>query len=79
VILKKLNRKKLISCSKGNLTVQPYIIIVDSNLNNIHAFYVVTFRSQSFNFFILGKKEFRIGRVWKDVSDISFAGQRAKT
>jgi len=36
----------------------------------------VMFRSQD-NFLYFEKKGFGIGRVWKDVSDISFAGQRA--
>jgi len=43
----------------------------------------VTSRPQGFfildNFLYFGKKEFRIGRVWKDVSDVSLASQRAMT
>jgi len=37
----------------------------------------VTSRPQDFNFLYFRKKEFGIGSVWKDVSDVSFAGQRA--
>jgi len=48
------------------------------NSNNIISFkcYVQT---QDFNFLYLKEKEFGIGRVWKDVSDVSLAGQRAMT
>jgi len=38
---------------------------------------IVTSRPQDFNSLYFGKKEFEIGRVWKDVSDVSVAGQRA--
>jgi len=34
-------------------------------------------RPQDFNFLYFGKKEFGIGRVWKDVSDAFLADQRA--
>jgi len=32
---------------------------------------------KGFNFLYFEKKKFGIGRVWKDVSDVSLAGQRA--
>jgi len=33
-------------------------------------------QTPGFNFLYFEKKEFGIGRVWKDISDISLAGQR---